>query len=331
MLLVGLLSDEDLQSEARELKLISDALAVTNEKLELKTKELNETNKALFESHHKLAEINNELASANKRLALTNKRFVEVNKKLALSNRELYLVNEKIKEYDNINADFINKAAHEIRTPIHNILGYSELLLMELESDKMNCHHNSKNQSVRAIFRNANRLQMLTEGILNIARIERKTLNLNKKLINLVAEMHTFIDYIIRSEISMTNKKIEILFQPEDDYFTIEADIVLLQGIIHNLLDSSIKLSKDDGTINVDIKRLDDKIDISIKLSVAGIDPSILPRLFTKFESRSYQGLGLSLFIAKSIVEAHGGRMWVDSAPNLSTAVFTVSLPVNGS
>ena len=310
MLLVGLLSDEDLQSEARELKIISDALAVTNEKLELKTKELNETNKALFESHHKLAEINNELASANKRLALTN---------------------EKIKEYDNINADFINKAAHEIRTPIHNILGYSELLLMELESDKMNCHHNSKNQSVRAIFRNANRLQMLTEGILNIARIERKTLNLNKKLINLVAEMRTFIDYIIRSEISMTNKKIEILFQPEDDYFTIEADIVLLQGIIHNLLDSSIKLSKDDGTIYVDIKRLDDKIDISIKLSVAGIDPSILPRLFTKFESRSYQGLGLSLFIAKSIVEAHGGRIWVDSAPNLSTAVFTVSLPVNGS
>ena len=329
--MVGLLSDEDLQSEARELKLISDALGVTNEKLELKTKELNETNRALFESHHKLAEINNELASANKRLALTNKRFVEVNKKLAHSNRELRLINEKTREYDNINADFINKAAHEIRTPIHNILGYSELLLMELESDKMNCHHNSKNQSIRAIFRNANRLQMLTEGILNIARIERKTLKLNKKPINLVAEMHAFIDHIIRSEICMTNKEIEILFQPQEDYVTIEADKVLLQGIIHNLLDSAIKLSKDDGTIFVNIKRLHDKIDISIKLSIAGMDPRILPSLFTKFESRSYQGLGLNFFIAKSIVEAHGGRIWVENAPNLSAALFTVSLPVNGS
>jgi signal transduction histidine kinase len=327
--LVGLLSDEDLQSEARELKSISDALAVTNEKLELKTRELNNTNKILFESHHKLAEINSELASANKRLALTNKRFVEVTKKLADSNKELRLVNEKTKQHTNINADFINKAAHEIRTPIHNILGYSELLLMEFENDKTNCHHNSKNQSIQAIFRNANRVQMLTEGILNIARIECKKLKLNKKSINLIAEMHGFIEHIIRSEISMTNKKIEIVFQPEEDYVVIDADKVLLQGIIHNLLDSSIKLSRDGGTIFVDVKRLDNKIEVSIKLSVDAIDPRMLPSLFTKFESRSYQGLGLSLFISKTMIESHGGTIWLDSNANLGTILFTFSLPLN--
>ena len=327
--MVGPLSDEDLQSETRELKLISDALGVTNEKLELRTRDLNETNKMLFESHHKLAEINSELASANKRLALTNKRFVEVTKKLADSNKELRLVNEKIKEYNSMNADFINKAAHEIRTPIHNILGYSELLLMEFENDTTNCHHNSKNQPIRAIFRNANRVQMLTEGILNIARIERKTLKLNKKSINLIAEMHGFIDHIVRSEIYMTNKKVEIVFEPEEDYVAIEADKVLLQGIIHNLLDSSIKLSRDGGTIFVDAKKLDDKIEISIKLSVDGIDARMLSTLFTKFESRSYQGLGLSLFISKSIIEAHGGRIWLDCNANLGTILITFSLPVN--
>jgi signal transduction histidine kinase len=326
--LVGLLSDEDLHSEARELTSIGDALAVTNEKLELKTRELNETNKMLFESHHKLVEINNELALANKRLALTNKKFVEVTKKLADSNRELLLVNQKIKQYNNINVDFINKAAHEIRTPIHNIIGYSELLLMEFENDKTNCHANSKNQSIRAIYRNANRVQMLTEGILNIARIDCKKLKLNKKSINLIAEMHGFIDHIIRSEISMTSKKIAIVFQPEEDYVAIEVDKVLLQGIIHNLLDSSIKLSRDGGTIFVDVKRLDNKIEISIKLSVDAIDPRMLPSLFTKFESKSYQGLGLSLFISKSIVEAHGGRLWLDSNPNLGTVLFTFSLPM---
>ncbi len=329
--MTSLLSDEDIEPEAAELKLISDALAVTNEKLELKTRELNETNKDLFESHHKIAEINNELASANKRLALTNKRFIEVTKKLTHSNKELRLVNQRTKEYGNLNADFINKAAHEIRTPIHNILGYSELLLMELENDKTNSHPTSNNQSIQAIYRNANRLQMLTEGILNIARIERKTLKLNKKQINLIAEMHGLIEHIIRSEIFTNNKKIEILFHPEEEYITIEADQVLLQGIIQNLLDSSIKLVQDDGTISVNIKKSYDKIDISIKLDITGVDLEIMSSLFTKFEYKSYQGLGLSLFIAKTIVEAHGGRIWVDIAPNSNTVLFTFSLPVNHS
>jgi signal transduction histidine kinase len=330
-LLISLLSDEDLRSEARELKLISDALAVSNEKLELKTRELNDTNKALFKSNHQLAEINKELVSANKRLALTNKRFAEVNGKLALANKELSLVNEKIKQYNKINAEFINKAAHEIKTPIHNILGYSELLLMDLENDKTSYNHNNKNQPIQAIFRNANRLQMLAEGILNIARIERETLKLNKKRVNLIAEMHSLIEDIVRSQISTNNKKIKILFEPEEEYITIEVDKVLLQGIIHNLLDSSIKLTKDDGTISIAMKKFDDKIVISIKLTGAGIDPEIVPSLFTKFGSRSYQGIGLSLFISRSFVEAHGGKIWAENNPNLSTTIFNFSLPANQS
>lgn len=332
MILNGLLSDEELRSEARELKLISDALAVSNQKLELKTRELNETNEALFKSHDQLAEINKELASANKRLALTNRRFAEVNEKLALANREISLVNKKIKDHKTINAEFINKAAHEIRTPIHNILGYSELLLIDLEKDKTNSnHHNNKNQSIQAIFRNANRLQMLAEGILNIVRIERDTLKLNKKRVNLVAEMDNIIRDIIRSQISTSSKKIKILFEPEEEYISIELDKVLLQGIIHNLLDSSIKLSKDDGTISIDIKKFDDKIVISIKLSAPGIDAEVVPSHFTKFGSRSYQGIGLSLFIAKGIVEAHDGRIWVENDHNLTATVFNFSLPTNRS
>jgi two-component system, OmpR family, sensor histidine kinase VicK len=327
--LIGLLSDEELRSEARELKLISDALAVSNEKLELKTRELNETNTALFKSNHQLAEINKELASSNKRLALTNKRFVGITEKLALANKELSLVNEKIKDYNKINAEFINKAAHEIRTPIHNIIGYSELLLMELDNNKTNCHSNSKNHSVQAIFRNANRLQMLAEGILNIARIERQTLKLNKKQVNLIAEMQTLLEDITRTQIATSNKKVKLSFESEEEYITIEVDKVLLQGIIHNLLDSSIKLSEDDETISIAIKNFRDKVVISIKLIAAGIDPEIVPNLFTKFGARSCQGIGLSLFIAKSIVEACGGRIWVDNNPNLNTTLFNFSLPTN--
>ncbi|HZA08351.1 MAG TPA: histidine kinase dimerization/phospho-acceptor domain-containing protein, partial [Nitrososphaeraceae archaeon] len=192
-LLIGLLSDEELPSEARELKLISNALAVSNEKLELKIRELKDTNEILYRSNHELAEINKELALANKRLALINKRFAEVSERLVLANGQLSSVNQKIKEHNKVIVGFINKAAHDIRTPIHNILGYSELLLMDIENHGTNSHYNNKNQSIQAIFRNANRLQMLAEGILNIARIERETLKLNKKRVNLVAEMRSLI------------------------------------------------------------------------------------------------------------------------------------------
>jgi two-component system, OmpR family, sensor histidine kinase VicK len=169
---------------------------------------------------------------------------------------------------------------------------------------------------------------MLTEGVLNIARIQSKTLKLNKKQINLIAEIRGFIERIIRSEISTNNKKIEILFQPEEEYITIEADKVLLQGIIQNLLDGSIKLLKDEGTIYVNVKKFNDKVDTSIKIAVTGVDLAILPSLFTNFDYKSNQGLGLSLFIAKTIVEVHGGRIWVDIAPNSNAVLLTFSLPL---
>ena len=330
-ILISLLSNEELRSEATELKLISNALAVSNEKLELRSRELNEENNSLFKSNHQLAQINKELASVNKRLALTNKRFASVNEKLSFANKELSLANEKIKRYNKINADFINQAAHEIRTPIHNILGYSELMLMDFEHDKTNCSCGDKTQPIQAIFRNANKLQMLAEGILNIARIERENLKLNKRRLNVIAEMNCFIGEITRSQIYSNNKKIKILFEPEKEYIAAELDKVLLQGIIQNLLDSSIKLSKDDGSISISVKKLAHEIVTSIKINEAGIDPTVVPHLFTKFLAGSYQGIALNLFISRSIVEAHGGRIWANYIRNSGTAMFSFTLPINQS
>ncbi|HZA07756.1 MAG TPA: ATP-binding protein, partial [Nitrososphaeraceae archaeon] len=122
-----------------------------------------------------------------------------------------------------------------------------------------------------------------------------------------------------------------ILFEPEEECINIQVDSVLLHTVVNNLLDSSIKLSNGEGTIPIFIKRFDDKIVVSIKIDEASIDSEIVPSLFTKFDSDPSQGIGLSLFLSKSIVEAHGGRIWADNNNNSNyrTIVFNFSLPVN--
>ena len=118
--------NKKLESKADELKSVSDTLKLSNQKLESKA----EANNALFESKHELAQLNKEFAS-------TDKRIEEVNDELAAANKELALVNEKIKEQSMMQMQCINEAAHELRTPTHAILGYSELLLHLDQNDNM--------------------------------------------------------------------------------------------------------------------------------------------------------------------------------------------------
>jgi signal transduction histidine kinase len=101
---------------------------VANEKLSSKTVELQETNKSLFESNHELAEVNKELADTNKRFAQTNKHFAVINKELMRVTKELALSNKIIEQQKEYQMEFINIAAHELRTPIMPIVGGLELL-----------------------------------------------------------------------------------------------------------------------------------------------------------------------------------------------------------
>jgi signal transduction histidine kinase len=167
--------NKKLESKADELKSVSDSLKLSNQNLESKADELNEANKALFESNHQLAQLNKDFAS-------TNKRFAEVNDELAATNKELSLVNEKIKEQNMMQTQCINEAAHELRTPTHAILGYSELLLQMDQDDNMDYAAVKNNkEALEAIFRNAKRVQTLVEDILNAARIENSTINPDKE------------------------------------------------------------------------------------------------------------------------------------------------------
>ena len=236
------------------------------------------------------------------------------------SNEELAVANEKLKESDKIQKEFINVAAHELRTPIQPILGLSEVLQSKLKNKE-------EYRFIEVISRNAKRLHRLTEDILDVTKIESQSLQLQKEKLNLNnIIMSVLADY--ESEIRKI-KDVKISLVNNED-FLVEADKGRLNQVISNLLSNAIKFTqKGSIVISCQIKDNDNNVIVFIKDTGMGIDQKIMSRLFTKFASKSFTGTGLGLFISKSIIEAHGGKIWAENNSNGKGATFSFSLPIN--
>ena len=253
--------------------------------------------------------------------------------------RDLY---QQLKIHDKMQKEFINIAAHELRTPIQPILGLAEVL-----SSKRG-RIEQYNELIDAIIRNAKRLQRLTEDILDVTKIESNSLILNKQQFNLNEMITSAInDIIVKKDFNSENVK--ILYEPnnnnkqDNNNIFVQADRSRLTQVISNLLSNAVKFTKK-GTISVttqiEEEEQDDQNDdgddngsnkvvvISIKDTGSGISPEMFPRLFSKFATESDKGTGLGLFIAKSIVEAHGGNIWAENNADGKGARFTMSLPI---
>jgi signal transduction histidine kinase len=256
--------------------------------------------------------------SWNKRLeTVVNTRTAE----LKTANDSLAAANERLKIHDKMQQEFINIASHEMKTPTQAILGYSKLIQR---------HPEKREVMMEAIARNATRLQRLTNDILDVTRIETRSLKLNIERVNLNELISDVIeDY--RNEIEKTNKDIEILHESQDQTIEVEADKNRLTQVISNLLSNAIKFTKR-GSIRVTEEIKDSKALVSIKDTGQGIDTEIFPRLFLKFAAKSETGTGLGLFISKSIIEAHGGNIWAennDSSDGKKGATFAFSIPLS--
>ena len=229
---------------------------------------------------------------------------------------ELY---EKLKIHDKMQRDFINIAAHELRTPIQPILGLSEILQSRVNDE-------DQLKLVYVISRNAKRLQSLTEDILDIARIESQTLKLNKESFNLKEIILNCInDLYLNRYINTENKdSVKIVYEPRD--IIVRADKGRISQIISNILNNAIKFTTK-GIISIASEKRDAYAEVIIKDTGVGIQPDFLPRLFSMFASRSFSGTGLGLFIAKSIVEAHGGQIRAQNNPDGIGATFSFSIP----
>jgi len=235
---------------------------------------------------------------------------------------ELRRANEQLKIHDKMQQEFINIASHEMKTPTQAILGYSKLIQR---------HPEKREGMIEAIARNANRLQRLTNDILDVTRIETQSLKLNKERVNL-NELVSDIIQDCRNEIEKSNKDVKLLHEPQDQIIEVEADKNRLTQVISNLLNNAIKFTKE-GTIRVTEQVKDSQALVSMKDTGQGIDPEIFPRLFLKFAAKSETGTGLGLFISKSIVEALGGKIWAENnyRPDgqITGATFTFSIPLS--
>jgi signal transduction histidine kinase len=246
------------------------------------------------------------------------------------SNEQLVSANEQLNLNDKMQKEFINVAAHELRTPVQPILGLSDVLLSktgDIEQYK---------ELLDAIKRSAKRLQRLTENILDITKIESQSLQLRKQRINL----NEVILGVIAEHANQIKKvnNVNLSFISKDDDMFVEADRLRLSQVFDNILNNAIKFTKE-GSITIAVQRNkeggsggnnNDDVEavVSVKDTGTGIDPEIFPRLFTKFATKSFEGTGLGLFISKSIIEAHGGRMWAENNADGKGSSFCFSIPL---
>jgi len=243
---------------------------------------------------------------------------------------------ERLKIQRKMQKEFIDVAAHELRTPIQPILGITGVLLRSNNTSIDETSAAKQGELLEIIMRNARRLQRLADDILDVTKIESDSLNLKKELFNLNDVITNSVDDKITNiaKKSQQGEFIKLLYRPHDIF--LEADKSRITQVISNILDNAIKfskanLNKEDGVgiINISAEKADgSQAIVSIKDTGIGVDPEIMPRLFEKFASKSFQGTGLGLYICKSIIEAHGGKIWAHNNTDGKGATFSFSLPI---
>jgi signal transduction histidine kinase len=267
-------------------------------------------------------------------------------KELETANKQLSLSNDQLKIHDKAQQEFIDIAAHELRTPIQPIISLSDVLLHKIRD-------NESRPLIDIILRNAKRLQRLSQDILDITKIESGLFKLNKERFNLKEVISNAVDDYT-NQIKNSNKNIRLVYELDkkedikqgggqeedeeeqlhkhliiqDNIIIVEADKVRTTQVIDNLLGNALRFT-DEGDISISVATKDGQAVVKIKDSGQGIDPEIFPRLFTKFATRSeIGGTGLGLFISKSIIEAHGGKIRAGNNSDGKGATFSFSLPL---
>lgn len=248
------------------------------------------------------------------------------------------LQNEELMRLDKMKDEFVNIAAHEFKTPIQSILGYLELAKADSEYENTD---KKRGGLIDSAYRNAVRLHRLTKNLLEVTRIESHTLYLNKKRFDLKKLVLTLVNDFQNNasllpgtynggEAVYTKFTSDFSLVSTEDVLFVIADEERIIEVLLNLLDNAAKFTKG-GQISVSISKEIEKnhLLISVKDTGLGVPPEIRPRLFTKFASKSSSGTGLGLFLSKSIIEAHGGKVWFEEnlTTNGSTFWFSIPLP----
>ncbi len=361
----------ELLAKTDELSEANESLYVANNEIRKKIEEIKNAKKDLTESERNLLVAHDKVTETNERFALTNKELVKVNK-------DLIVAHEEIKQMVLEQKEFVDIAAHELRTPIQALSGNFELIETDIPSLLQNSVEGKEatlkefenlikdkpsleqftNRLISG-YKNTQRLEKLVNNILVTSRIENNKLQLHKESFNLNEKIQNVIKDVL-TKISVASlhanspTPIDIVFEPHDDPLIVFADKLGVFEVLSNLMNNAIKFSNGES-ITISVTRFQDNRDkanhvhpgerehgessnrkkknnefvlVSIKDKGKGIDKEILTRLFDKFVTKSDQGTGLGLYIAKGIIEAHGGRIWAQNNENEKGATFSFSLPL---
>ena len=256
----------------------------------------------------------------------TNIQLGIMSKQLRKSNLSLQNANEQLRQHDKLQKEFINMAAHELRTPIQPILGLADVL-----RDYVSDSYQSKLLDV--IMRNARRLQRLSCDILDVSKIESSLLKLSKSQVDLNEKIKNVISDVENCYDDGNNSNVKIIFEPKETII-VYADKDRIHQVLSNLLNNAIKFTKN-GTVTINTRiangsnnnaNNDKEAVVTIMDTGSGITPEIMQKLFSKFVTTSSHGTGLGLFISKGIIDAHGGRIWAENNPNGVGSSFSFSL-----
>jgi len=254
---------------------------------------------------------------------------IQYNIRLRESNEMLTIQYEKVKESEKMKDEFINIAAHELRTPIQPILGLTDIIYSKVKDEELH-------ELLDIIMRNGKRLKRLTDNLLDITKIESRSLMLNKEKFNL----NILISEVLKNYVNKqkNQQKVEIVYDFKHTAdIIIEADRDRLAQVIHNLLDNALKFTTTHKQqmifVSIDKKKEsqeeEDEVIVSVKDTGEGISKKVSSKLFTKFAtSDPTTGTGLGLYICKNIVEAHGGRIWGVNNSYRKGAPFKFTLPI---
>lgn len=223
---------------------------------------------------------------------------------------------------------FVSIAAHELRTPITSIKGYIEAFMDDYK-DKIN---EDQKGLLDHIKENADRLYTLVENLLNVSRVERGTLSLNLEEIDWSASAKEAVEDIRPRAIE---KNLQIEFRDQSNPLPkIKGDKTRLIEVLSNLINNAINYSSPGGRVMVWLEKNHDSLITHVSDTGIGIPTDAIPHLFTKFfrvtdgltQQQASQGNGLGLFISKSIIDSHHGKIWVNSELGKGS-VFSFSIP----
>ena len=244
--------------------------------------------------------------------------------------REVKKRTAALEAHDKMQSEFINIAAHELRTPVQPLLGMADILDYHFEQGGAEKIEISKAE-LNLIRRNAMRLERLSSDLLEVSKIESNSFKLQREWCDLDQKIN---DVISDAKSSLRDEKkgrIRIIMDrsgaPISKPILVYCDKARIYQVLSNLIANAIKFTEE-GDIIVRCEERNGHAVVSVIDSGRGIENEIMPRLFAKFVTRSDSGTGLGLFLSRNIVEAHGGKIWAENNIGRKGATFSFTLPM---